>query len=306
MAITREQLEPGFKVSVKVNKKLVDGRYIGWSAKYDMAEVEVDGRLVPRKVYAILGQGTVEPAVNGVEAEVEDVATAGVEKFDINQRFDFIDKIVTMVAKGPANSLIITGQGGLGKSFTVFNRLELCGLEEDRDFIVVKGYSTPKSLYRSLFENQDRIVIFDDCDSVLDSPVAISILKSALDTTPRRTVAWKTESGSEDLPTSFVFSGKVIFISNRTLHKIDQAILSRSLYVDVSMTGTEKIERIRAIAGSMRPDVHSSISNEVVDFLDEFRDQIGDLNLRTYLKVMTVRVSEPSAWRSIAEYVVTA
>jgi hypothetical protein len=70
--------------------------------------------------------------------------------------------------------------------------------------------------------------------------------------------------------------------------------------------GSLDIERIRAISKDMRPDVHSSLRDEVVDFLDQFKDKIHDLNLRTFLKVINVRIMEPTCWREVAEYVVTA
>ena len=37
---------------------------------------------------------------------------------------------------------------------------------------MVKGYSTAKGLYRTLFENNGMVIIFDDCDSILKDDVA--------------------------------------------------------------------------------------------------------------------------------------
>lgn len=311
MSIERTQLTPGAKVIVKVNGELTEAVYIGWSSQYDMASVKIGNRVLPRKVLSLVDAVSVEledePVITTEEVSrtAEQLRSVN-ERFDINRRFVFIEKIVVMIAKGPANSLFVTGQGGLGKSHTVFHQLGLCNLEEDRDYVVIKGYATPKSLYRALYNNQDRIVVFDDCDSILDDKNSVNLLKSALDTTAERHVSWLSESGRDDLPSSFMFSGKIIFISNRSLNRVDQAILSRAMYVDVTMTGSEKIDRIRAIAHLMRPDVHSTLRDEVVDFLNDLRDRISDLNLRTFLKVVNVRISEPSCWKEIAEYIVTA
>ena len=55
---------------------------------------------------------------------------ATAEKFGINQRFGFVEKIVGMVATGVQPSTVITGQGGLGKTYTVMKTLKANGLED--------------------------------------------------------------------------------------------------------------------------------------------------------------------------------
>ena len=92
-----------------------------------------------------------------------------VEQFAINDRFTFTDQLVKMVAKGQTASCVITGEGGLGKSFTVMKALRDAGLRDISElpigevipprgcFRVVKGFSTAKGLYRILFENQNSI-----------------------------------------------------------------------------------------------------------------------------------------------------
>jgi hypothetical protein len=68
------------------------------------------------------------------------------------------------------------------------------------------------------------------------------------------------------------------------------------------MTADEKIERMRSIVNDIRPDLEVGIKFEVIGFLNEFRHRCKDLNLRTFLKVADIRVSEPELWRDIAEY----
>jgi len=134
------------------------------------------------------------------------------EKFSINERFGFLVDFVRMIADRSAPSLIITGGGGLGKTYTVVSTLMGTGLEDSADlvgmgsdsaidvvrsqrlFTVIKGYSTAKGLYRTLYENRNRIIVFDDCDSVLKDPVAVNLLKGALDSYDRRVISWNAES----------------------------------------------------------------------------------------------------------------
>ena len=98
----------------------------------------------------------------------------------------------------------------------------------------------------------------------------------------------------------------MIFISNQKLSAIPQPLLSRAIYVDVSMTPTEKLDRMEAIAPQVRPDIELSVKLEVVQFMREIMTHIKDLNIRTMLKVLDIRVASPTEWRDIAEYVLTA
>lgn len=302
-------LPVGTNVRVKINGELTIAQYAGWNDKYNMPNVEIDGSIKPRRIYEIIRGDVTADQIEAAAAELNEAVETPVARFDINQRFGFLERCVRLVATSTPTSLIITGDGGLGKSFTVFEQLQKAGMEKDVDYVVVKGYSTPKSVYRALYDNRDRIVVFDDCDSVLNNQTSVNLLKASLDSSDIRTVSWLTENGggeSEDsLPTRFDFQGKVIFISNWKENKIPQPLRSRALCVDVSMTADEKLERMSKIAENLKPDLAIEIKLEVIEFLRGFKDYISDLNMRTFLKVCDIRIADPSDWRDLAEYIVT-
>lgn len=240
---------------------------------------------------------------------------APVSEFGINQRFDFTSDLVTMVAKGQTASAVITGEGGLGKSFTVIQALKAAGLKDFSEkepgedapprstYRVVKGFSTAKGLYRVLFENRNSIVVFDDCDSILKDADALNLLKGALDSYDRRIISWNT-SRIDDLPRFFQFKGGVIFISNMSQSKIDQAIRSRSMNVDLSMTTDQKIERMETLIASpsFQPDMSVSVKSDALDLIKEKRNQSREISLRTLLMVAKIRNSGKKDWKSLATY----
>ena len=314
MPNTNNQYQVGQRVQVKVDGELVEATYAGWNDKYNMPMVNYNGKDIPRKIYGVLS--VVPDELVGLSpvsrAEVEEIIAETGRSFSITQRFSFLETLVKLVATATPTSLIITGPGGLGKSYTVFHQLRASGvgMEPDVDFFTIKGFTTPKSLYRTLYENRDKIVVFDDCDSVLKDATAVNILKAALDSSAVRTVSWMTEraggEGEDSIPNRFDFVGKVIFISNLSLKQVPQALLSRALYVDVSMTSDEKIERIRAICGDVKQDMSMADKHEIVDFIASLKHLIHDLNIRTFLKVCDVRASAGDQWRDIAEYIVTS
>lgn len=243
-------------------------------------------------------------------------------KFSINDRFNFVEKLVKMVASGVQSSAVITGQGGLGKTYTVTKTLAEAGYSDSSDlaefqigqklsrskmFVTVKGYSTAKGLYRTLFENNNSVIIFDDCDSVLKDPVALNLLKGALDSYGKRTISWNADFKDEDLPRSFNFEGRVVFISNLAQDKIDQAIRSRSMMIDLTMTTDQKIERMEYIAKSdeFLPEYDTKVKTDAINLIKKFKDEAKEISLRTLISVSKIRASNDD-WESLAEYMLTA
>jgi hypothetical protein len=247
------------------------------------------------------------------------VVTAPVQsRFTINERFGFLSDMVLMLAKGDQASVVVTGPGGLGKSHTVTKTLADAGFKdisllEDfavgtkmnfKSFTVIKGYSTPKGLYRTLFENKDGVIVFDDCDSVLKDPVSLNLLKGALDSYSRRIISWRADMKDDELPQSFEFKGRVVFISNLSVDKLDQAIITRSMAVDLNMTTEQKIERMRHLlnTGEFMPEFDKVHKVDAINLIDKLRDRVKELSLRTLIQVTKIRKSAGANWVNLAEY----
>lgn len=276
----------------------------------ERAYEKANGTFVPRK-----GRGTVSNSIPVVA--IEDTTS----KFHVNKRFEFLDKTIKMVAKGLQASAVISGAGGLGKSYSVKKALVNSGLKDltariteaedgelvrrSNGFVVVKGFSTAKGLYRTLFENNDSIIVFDDCDSVLKDPIAQNLLKGALDSYDTRVINWNSDMRDEDLPRSFIFTGRVVFISNMPENKIDQAIRSRSCVIDVSMTLQEVVDRMNVMVeeDEFLPQFDKDIKKDAISFIDQFKSKMRDLSLRTLITVCKVRAAdEDDSWKELAEY----
>ena len=245
-----------------------------------------------------------------------------VDEFGITKRFEFVKQMVSMVAKKTVASAIITGQGGLGKTHSVIRALKDCGLHDVTDlasfevgtrlqgsksFRVIKGFSTAKGLYRSLFEGNGMTLVFDDCDSVLKDPVALSLLKGALDSYGERYISWNADIKDEDLPRSFKFTGSIVFISNKDMDSLDQAVRSRALCVDLSMTEEQKIERMETIVDDAEflPEYSKEYKHDALEFLRSMVKSVQNLSLRSLISVVKIR-AEGGDWKQLAKYVLTA
>ena len=223
--------------------------------------------------------------------------------FTINQRFEFLDNLTQMVIGGITPSLIVTGEGGLGKTHSVTESINNTDMTSS-DYVFFKGYSTARGLYNTLFDNNGKLIVFDDCDSVLEDKVALNILKSALDSYETRTISWMAKMNKNDeYPQQFNFTGRIIFISNKSKEDMNEAILSRSLTVDLTMTPTDKIERMSAILGSILPEYTLDAKVEALDFLKTVKDEVS-LNMRMLIMVTKMRATYPNNWRDMAKYMV--
>ena len=274
-----------------------------------------DGKVVTQTKSLARAKRLLKAHLSGLVQMEQEEQDSGLQ-FSVSDRFAFVEALSTMVATGKAPSAIITGEGGIGKTFTVTKTLRDLGLVANTDegadqlppskvFTVVKGYSTPMALYRTLYENNDRIIVFDDCDSIMKDPVAINLLKAALDSYSKRIVSWNSEQRGNDLPSSFQFHGGVVFISNHTLGTLDQAIRTRALCVDLSMTADQKLERMEQIVASgdflaEAPDEHKA---DALAAIKENLALVRNLSLRTLVQVTKVRSTDRRDWKRLALYV---
>lgn len=289
-----------------IDVKFVGGKYVA----------VINGKTVKRS-----NKAHMDYVIRKAQSESNSVAPVPESRFSINQRFGFVSDMVTMLANGAQASVVVTGPGGLGKSFTVSQTLTALGfkdvsvledfavgtiLKTAKTFRVIKGYSTPKGLYRTLYENKDGVIVFDDCDSVLKDPTSLNLLKGALDSYSRRIISWRADIKDEDLPTSFEFKGRVVFISNLSASNIDQAILTRSLAVDLSMTTKQKVERMRHLlsTGEFMPEFDKAVKADAMNLIEKHQDSVKELSLRTLIQVTKIRQGAGKNWSDLAEYAI--
>lgn len=288
-------------VTVNYQGKRVTAAFQAWNARYPgYANVLYNGKKLVRRVSA---DTTAEPT--DVQVQVQDTGAEPLY-FSITERFSFINQLVESVVTGHNNGLVITGSGGLGKTYTVMQTLADNDLG-DSDFVVVKGHATALSLYKTLFDHSNKIIVFDDCDAVLDDKTAINLLKAALDTSDRRMVSWMSSRDNlNSLPPVFEFKGRAIFISNKRQDAVPQPLLSRCLTVDVTMTTDEKIQRIEALLPKIVPDMDIAAKTEVLLLIKKHRNVIADLNVRTFIKTCSVyQCRRDASWQRLAIYLLT-
>lgn len=257
---------------------------------------------------------------------------------DIDHRFRAFAMFTNQVVKKKSKSMIAYGTGGVGKTYTVTRQLEAAGKkafddevnvpgDEDYDYIKITGKMTAPQLYKALYEHNGKILLFDDCDSVLRDGSAINLFKGALDTSGDGTIAYGTSAGvkgeenedgeSTKIPKRFKFNGQVIFISNLPPDQVPQPLKSRALKVDLTMNKQQTIDRIRKIAEHPVTKQYTNLHfpgidkyshkdlSDVIDYLESNKDHIGDLNVRTVGKMLGIKQEAAEMgekdWQSFAD-----
>lgn len=242
----------------------------------------------------------------------------------LGERFQILHDMTKAVKQGDVRAMIVSGPPGVGKSFGVEAVLAKADLfntlaERKPKYEIVKGAMSAIGLYAKLYEFSEagNVVVFDDCDSVLLDDLSLNILKGALDSSKRRFISWNTDSRllrSEGVPNRFEFRGSAIFITNIKFEHIKSkklrdhldALESRCHYIDLEMdTEREKILRIRQVVNQGEMLEHYDFSeiqkDEILDFIDQYRDKLRELSLRMVIKIADLRKGMPNNWMAVAK-----
>lgn len=279
----------GFKTSLKNVKRSIkklnfEGDYFRLSIYGDVDRIPL--KLERKKVYTIR---RVDHKVTGID--VKSIGIGEYYGFVINDDHLFLLEDCTVT----------------------HNTSEVTEILDDTrlEYEFFKGDITKSGLYETLFVNNGKLLVFDDCDAVFQDTDSVNLLKSALDTKKNREISriLKTHYDSKGLtykemidkynkdkklPKQFVYNGRCIFITNIDGDKMDKALVSRSLHVDVKLTRDEIIERLKRITEKIYPRIPNSTKEETIEFVDFMTKGYKSkfpLSIRTIIHALNIRVS---------------
>lgn len=218
-----------------------------------------------------------------------------VEKRDPKVMFNNLERLTKMVGRGIQPSLVITGGAGLGKTYLVKKTLTDMGLEEAKQFVHFKGRATAAGLFVTLYENSDKIIVLDDCDSVFKDMDAVNMLKAALDSYDTRKLSYISTKPLKDaygdpVPRHFEFTGKIIFISNISQSKLDEAIKSRSFVSDISMNTKQMFQRIDDLKNQIETKIPNEVKDKALEIMKALEKKYDgvEINLRSFIKACRI------------------
>lgn len=234
----------------------------------------------------------------------------------------FVSTLASSKSKG-MNAIFTAGRGGVGKTQTVMTALHRAGLADGSGFFKNTGSASAAGIYVLLYHHRNDIVVFDDSDGALGDVDARNLIKAATDTGDRRKMVWNKKSSfiydadddaaaeqyKDDLsmaPNHYDFNGKIIFISNLPIEKLDPdgAIKTRAILINFDPSDNEVLDYIEKNIMSFRVDEPYSLSkDERLKVLDAVRrsKRKGDVNFRTFVRALAFAAPGTKNWEKLVE-----
>lgn len=235
---------------------------------------QLQGELKSKELQKVLKANKIERA--------KKLGITGKDKFDA-YRF----KLDQLIGDKMTRSALIYGTGGLGKTYNAEEKLREYGLvgwdpdldlnPNEYDYRKVTGNTSPTDLYNILYTNKDKLVIFDDADSMWEggNEEMANMLKGVLDSTGDRMIHYgnpKAMTDGSKAPTDFKFNGQILFISNLPREKFPQPIVdSRANALDLSMTMDQTLEMLGDIKDKFK---YKNAKGEEIKISPEDRNDI--------------------------------
>lgn len=257
-----------------------------------------------------------------VSPKAEEMERQGLERLTFEEQLGDLKEAIFMLYRGITNAVFIGGRGGIGKTFNVEGALKELGLADGEGYFKNAGSISASGLYRLLFRHRKDLILFDDSDSVFSDQEARNILKGATDTKKVRKIAWTkkssdiipaeeyNEESEEDgkVPSYFEFTGKIVFISNLKMDKLDPdgALRTRGIIVMVDPTDEEVYNLMEKIVGNF--DIAEGLTlgmKERLEVVQLLRDNPSkDPNFRTLDRALNMRAGATAGfdWKKFVLY----
>lgn len=268
---------------------------VGWGV-YDISEhLKPTGRKQRKSSSAVAA-----PAIISQRSERSDADILASQR----RKFGTMERMTRGVIAGVVRSLIVSGPAGIGKTYTIQSMLEDAQEAGKINYNAVSGLLRPTGLYKLLWDSRSKgdVLLLDDADSIFKDETAFNLLKSALDTSRRRTLSWKSQTKFKDdagdpIPDQFDYEGSIIFITNINLDEVSnslqphcEALISRSFYIDLHMQDKrEYLLRIKDVLNNTDMAELIGLGHEasemIYNFVETHFDSLREVSLRTVVKL---------------------
>lgn len=279
-----------------------------------------DSILAKAGVLEVTRGGTKETYLkNKQEEELEEETE---EKVPFVDTLDHLEGLVTGVIKGAFNALFVAGKGGVGKTQTVERVLESHGLQDGDGYFKNTGSASAAGVYTLLYHHRKDIILFDDSDGALADIDARNLIKAATDTKKRRKMVWNKKSSfifdpatedpeayEDDLamaPKYFDFEGRIIFISNLPLNKLDPdgALRTRAFVINVNPTDDEMFDYMGNILHDIKLEDGLKLSKtekeHVLEIVKSSKRKSG-VSIRKLVRALNLAASGAANWEKLVE-----
>ena len=238
----------------------------------------------------------------------------------VNDKWNaYESRLNRLIKDGFPKAVMAYGTGGVGKTFTFEKLAETNKLIEydpeldmerngdEYDFIKIGGKIGSREMQRALYEHSDKLIVFDDCDSMWNDEGLINVLKNVLDTSGGGKCQWaqrlpETSKGlGDEVPSRFKFEGRMLFITNLSKKQLNERgaspiAESRASSIDLTMDMDQTIDRLTDILPYVKIKDYKGVTMSLTDEdksagMEALRSvkqyaRVDQLNTRTLGKIL--------------------
>jgi hypothetical protein len=297
----------------------ISGKRVGLGGNVNVNDLKKE--ILGKAGVLVITKGGSNEAYEQTRAEIQaQEAAQRHEHVSYSDSIEHLEGLVTGIVKGAFNALFVTGRGGTGKTQTVERVLESHGLTDGQGYFKNTGSASAAGIYALLYHHRDSIILFDDSDGALADQDARNIIKAATDTKKKRKLVWNKKSSFifdpdkedpedyEDDPTMapkyFDFYGRIIFISNLSLDKLDPdgALRTRAFIININPTDEEMFEYMEKILFDIKLEEGLTLSKEerykVLDVVKSSKRK-GEVSLRKLVRALNLAASGAPNWEKL-------
>jgi len=222
------------------------------------------------------------------------------------EKHQIITKFVSGLEKDLANSLMIIGSAGTGKTETILSSLKELNLKENEHFRYLNNYSSPLEFYHILEKMSElekpRILVVDDGEEIINSKRILGILRASLwaGTDNKRIVHWHSTSPKVQSQ-SFEFTGKVILLLNELNLKnsLVRALISRGFYFRLELSNQEKLALMRKRIKEPYKNLSFKDRQKIMNYVEEVGKYSEKLTLRILPMSYNIFLLSPNHYRTL-------
>ncbi len=187
--------------------------------------------------------------------------------------YEQLDQFVRAFADGHLNLLIVVGRAGTAKSHSVRRVVGKKGCW-------IEGNATAFGLYSKLYQNQNRLVVIDDVDSLYADRAAVRLLKCLCQTDAQKTIQWNSAAAGS-MPTEFQTTSRVVIIANewKSLNENVAAVQDRGHFVYFDPNAQAVHEQVR---GWFQDE-------EILSWFESYLHLIGQPSMRQYVRAAELK-----------------
>jgi len=213
-------------------------------------------------------------------------------------KYDILnDYLIAWRSSDSLFGLLLTGDVGIGKTYILEDYLK------GDECILINSHVTPLSLFITLYQHKssESYIIIDDVLELFKNKETSGLLLSATQTGKlNRTLTYNSTTDKlGEVPSSFVYNGKIAIICNKLPNRLDH-LKSRCFYYDLKLTFSERINKIIEVGKSMNVD--SSVINFIVKYSNESTPK-DILNIRLLLKINSLHRTSKD-WKRLGLHII--